>query len=150
MMFGTRESFTYQLCTACGSLQISDIPDDLSRYYPQGYYAHEIPTVTLRQRIKRPLGMLRDALMLFTGEWAFRVLRALPAVGFRIATTGCGRFARPTSHETPELPTWGVGAGPCCVVCRRLAFRTSRASIPTCTVRHPETGFASSKRGLTR
>ena len=111
MMFGTRESFTYQLCSACGSLQISDIPDDLSRYYPDGYYAHEIPTVTWRQRIKRPLGMLRDALMLFTGEWAFRVLRALPAVGFRIATNRLRPLREANLTRNTRVADVGGGSG---------------------------------------
>jgi len=40
MMFGTRENFTYFRCSSCGCLQITEIPEELSRYYPQdGYYS---------------------------------------------------------------------------------------------------------------
>jgi SAM-dependent methyltransferase len=38
MMFGTRDSFEYLECRACGTLQLTDVPD-LSRYYPDDYYA---------------------------------------------------------------------------------------------------------------
>lgn len=41
MMFGTRAAFTYFQCKSCGCLQISKIPDDLSRYYPVDYYSHQ-------------------------------------------------------------------------------------------------------------
>lgn len=39
MMFGTREEFSYYLCDHCGCLQISEIPSDLSIYYPKNYYS---------------------------------------------------------------------------------------------------------------
>jgi SAM-dependent methyltransferase len=38
MMFGTRDRFEYLECRACGTLQLSDVPD-LSRYYRDDYYA---------------------------------------------------------------------------------------------------------------
>lgn len=39
MMFGTREEFEYFQCNSCGCLQISDIPNDLGRFYPPCYYS---------------------------------------------------------------------------------------------------------------
>lgn len=39
MMFGTREEFPYFHCAHCGCLQIRDIPNDLSGYYPADYYS---------------------------------------------------------------------------------------------------------------
>lgn len=47
MMFGTRDEFTYHECTACGGLQIGEIPTDLSKYYPGDYYAYR-PTPSSR------------------------------------------------------------------------------------------------------
>ena len=38
MMFGSREEFGYVQCGTCGSLQIADVPSDLSRYYPSNRY----------------------------------------------------------------------------------------------------------------
>lgn len=39
MMFGTREQFEYFQCSNCNCLQITDIPDDLGRFYPPDYYS---------------------------------------------------------------------------------------------------------------
>ncbi|MEZ5589143.1 MAG: class I SAM-dependent methyltransferase [Sedimenticolaceae bacterium] len=39
MMYGSRETFAYVLCSHCGSLQIRDIPSDLGRYYRSDYYS---------------------------------------------------------------------------------------------------------------
>lgn len=40
MMLGTRHSFTYLECTACGCLQISEVPANLGDYYPKTYYSY--------------------------------------------------------------------------------------------------------------
>jgi hypothetical protein len=39
MMFGTREIFDYLDCSACGCMQLIDVPVDLSPFYPDGYYS---------------------------------------------------------------------------------------------------------------
>jgi SAM-dependent methyltransferase len=39
MMYGTGESFLYFKCSRCGTLQISDIPPDISKYYLPDYYS---------------------------------------------------------------------------------------------------------------
>lgn len=51
MMFGTREMFEYFMCTSCGCLQISDIPEDISRYYPKNYYSHKFAPATTRSNL---------------------------------------------------------------------------------------------------
>jgi len=38
-MFGMKDSFTYLECAACESLQITEVPENLSKYYPTKYYA---------------------------------------------------------------------------------------------------------------
>lgn len=40
MMFGFRDRFEYFQCSRCGCLQIATIPPDMSRYYPETYYAY--------------------------------------------------------------------------------------------------------------
>jgi len=37
-MYGTKEEFEYLECLECGSLQIKNVPKDLSRFYPDDYY----------------------------------------------------------------------------------------------------------------
>jgi len=49
MLLGTRETFQYVECPACGSIQITDIPADLGRYYPRAY----------RHMVARPRGLGR-------------------------------------------------------------------------------------------
>lgn len=41
MMFGFRDEFEYFECAECGCLQIKEIPNNLERYYPDNYYAHQ-------------------------------------------------------------------------------------------------------------
>jgi len=42
MLLGTRENFNYFRCSSCGCLQITEIPEDLSRFYPnENYYSFQ-------------------------------------------------------------------------------------------------------------
>jgi len=43
MMFGTRDEFLYFECPCCGCVQIAEIPQDMSAYYPNTYYSHKQP-----------------------------------------------------------------------------------------------------------
>lgn len=38
--FGTGEPFAYFECVRCGCLQVAEIPEDMSRYYPADYESH--------------------------------------------------------------------------------------------------------------
>jgi len=40
MMFGFNEEFTYFECSRCGSLQITEVPTNLEKYYPENYYSY--------------------------------------------------------------------------------------------------------------
>lgn len=40
MMFGLRHQFDYFRCSNCGCIQIKDIPDNISQYYPHDYYSY--------------------------------------------------------------------------------------------------------------
>lgn len=53
MMFGTRKEFEYFRCANCDTLQISQIPDDLSQYYPDNYYSFSPKRPSLKQRLRR-------------------------------------------------------------------------------------------------
>jgi SAM-dependent methyltransferase len=39
MMYGYRDKFEYFECGKCGCLQINDVPENLSKYYPTDYYS---------------------------------------------------------------------------------------------------------------
>jgi SAM-dependent methyltransferase len=55
MMLGTKDSFMYLECSQCGCLQISDIPSDISRYYPSEYYSYKLAFKGLLKRLRRGL-----------------------------------------------------------------------------------------------
>lgn len=52
MMFGTREEFEYFQCTECGCLQILKMPDNIERYYPANYNAHNIKMFCERNKLR--------------------------------------------------------------------------------------------------
>lgn len=39
MMFGYRDNFNYFECSKCGCLQIKEIPENITKYYPKNYFA---------------------------------------------------------------------------------------------------------------
>ena len=45
MMKGTKEEFTYILCTNCGCLQIEQVPENIEDYYYDNYYSYHIPPI---------------------------------------------------------------------------------------------------------
>lgn len=53
MMFGTREMFDYFACSACHTLQIAHIPEDLGRYYSSTQYYSFNNTAASENPLKR-------------------------------------------------------------------------------------------------
>lgn len=52
MMFGTGDQFSFFQCSRCDCLQISEIPEDMSGYYPEDYYSFSLdPRKKYRNRI---------------------------------------------------------------------------------------------------
>jgi len=77
MMFGTREVFGYFLCKSCGCLQIAEVPDDRSRYYPADYYSFgKQPARKYRNPLKRPIKRLRDRWAVLGRGWLGRIIYA--------------------------------------------------------------------------
>lgn len=59
MMFGTRANFEYFQCKSCHCLQITNVPTDLSKYYPHNYYSLQGNRATPRHMtISRPRAFL--------------------------------------------------------------------------------------------
>jgi SAM-dependent methyltransferase len=96
MQFGTREEFAYFECADCGCLQIAEVPADLARHYPSGYYSS-------RPLDERKYAGLRGALRVLPLEASlfpdtlFRraIARAFPRRHFAaLAGLGVGRSAR--------------------------------------------------------
>ena len=104
LLMGTRESFPYFQCVRCGCLQIADIPKDLGRHYPAGYYSYTgIPEV---HPLRRRLACLRSRYAISGQGWLgallyawrpfpkMRLLRRLNLTkSTRILDIGCGAGA---------------------------------------------------------
>jgi SAM-dependent methyltransferase len=102
MMLGTREEFTYGLCTSCGALQLLDVPADLGRYYPPEYYAF-----APRQRSGAVMAVrrLRNRLAIAPRG---PVARAVAALAPHAATPW---FAHVSLRRTARILDVGCGAG---------------------------------------
>ena len=106
MMFGFRDEFVYELCGACSSLQIKDIPaaSDLVKYYPKQFWSEEHfekEDGSLKKVIYPVLGFLLRARLTF----AARLLEArLPSKLFSLAV-------RYGIHQSDRVLDVGCGSG---------------------------------------
>lgn len=102
MMFGFRDRFIYFQCSKCGCLQISEIPSDMSKYYPSNYYSFALDA--RENPVKKFAKILRNNYAVFNkgiiGKFlmaGFRneSMRSLSKVRLaktsRILDVGCGR-----------------------------------------------------------
>jgi len=63
MMLGLGHEFEYFLCADCGCLQINNIPNDLSGYYPSNYYSFN--TITWKNRFLKAVLISRNKAAVF-------------------------------------------------------------------------------------
>ena len=103
MMFGYRDEFEYFKCSRCGCLQISEIPEDISKYYPANYYSYsniskkegfiyKLKNVIRYQIIKGRLGRENIISYIFSRflhryNW---LLKGLCTYDSKILDIGCG------------------------------------------------------------
>lgn len=79
MMFGTRKEYLYLECPACGCLQLMNPPDDISEYYPNGYYSFEKFRTYDNDASKKIIKNLRSAFFKVRGR---AYLHSNPGVKF--------------------------------------------------------------------
>ncbi len=101
MQFGTRDEFVYCQCSNCECLQITNPPENLSKYYPNDYFSFQI---NKEKFLKEKLNIFRDryafGLNSFIGKILFKkygeptYVGWLKAVGVnlnsKILDVGCG------------------------------------------------------------
>ena len=94
-MYGTRRQFPYFQCLACETLQISEIPESLSDYYPKQYYSFA-PTAEkglVRKLVNWASGM-REASYVLDSPVVRRVFtKLLPPVEHTLLTLASLKFA---------------------------------------------------------
>ncbi|QEG43051.1 class I SAM-dependent methyltransferase [Roseimaritima ulvae] len=113
MMFGSRLTFPYFQCAACGCLQLIEPPADPAAHYPSGgYYAYDaqpplLPATTAgRQWLKRR----RDAAILFRRGRIFSCLaRRYPNPGIADLAAMLGHH--PRAHYNMQILDVGCGSG---------------------------------------
>ncbi|HEY5551263.1 MAG TPA: class I SAM-dependent methyltransferase [Opitutaceae bacterium] len=120
MMFGTRESFAYFKCASCGCLQISEIPGDLARHYPGGYYSFRValPQTPPISATKRTLKAWRLDAALGRGNIAGRLMIALtgrPEIPKDIEDLGL--------HSADRILDVGCGNGRFLALLRHAGFQ---------------------------
>ena len=65
MMFGYREEFEYIECSKCGCLQMKNIPENLSKYYPDNYYSYEKKIYPRQNYFKRIISYKKASYFLY-------------------------------------------------------------------------------------
>ena len=67
MMYGMHDIFDYGLCDECGCLQILEIPENLSNFYPKNYYSYSAKTK--KRNLKNFLRAIKRQVILSHPEW---------------------------------------------------------------------------------
>ncbi len=105
MYIGLREEFTYFQCVNCRCIQIEEIPENMSQYYPSDYYSFNLSSES-ENVVKRAVRRQRDYYALFnrgfiggfvyrrfpSGAQQSRSLYRVSSLGkdSRILDVGCG------------------------------------------------------------
>jgi SAM-dependent methyltransferase len=103
MMFGFRDVFSYFQCSACECLQIANVPEDISKYYPNNYYSLVGEDESRYRGFRGQIRLLTLSAWVFNKTWRDRLiqkfyhpvsLRVLKDLGVnvntRILDVGCG------------------------------------------------------------
>lgn len=91
-MLGLGDQFTYLECQACGSLQISKVPNNLEIYYPKNYYSFQKlsqsnPFVRMLKRIRM---WAFQSFGIFSPIYGYWLQKLSIGKNARIADVGCG------------------------------------------------------------
>jgi len=102
MLYGLREEFSYFQCEDCGCLQIENIPENLSDYYPKDYYSfgaekgHYNPFTYIISRVRTRYAVFNKGCLgkYLYSRYPYIALRSLSRVKInrrsRILDVGCG------------------------------------------------------------
>ena len=116
MMLGYREVFRYFQCSKCKCLQICDIPNDISRYYPNNYYSYNA------QRTQ--LGKLKKLKWKIVNNYAVTNKGALGKLIYRYRPNTDLRFLHVSKIKKSDyILDVGCGAGNLLYSLKELGFQ---------------------------
>lgn len=79
MQLGLREWFDYQLCAACGSMQIASVPENLATYYPnENYYSFN---TTLKDAKPDYISIAKAKYLIYN---QFNIVGAITSIGYKM------------------------------------------------------------------
>lgn len=111
MMFGFRDVFTYFECSACGCLQIENIPEDMSRYYPNDYAVHSPLPETIGTAVRGIFKGLLDSYLVFGNNPLAGLLNSRFPGDYTVRMLTSGKF-------TKRSRILDVGCGSGVLLCR--------------------------------
>jgi SAM-dependent methyltransferase len=105
MMYGTQEPFSYFQCSVCGCVQISNIPENISEFYPTDYYSYQSNSVSAGTKAK---AVVRNDILRSTGFSSFirsKIVRRFPTIELMLYYTDLN------SDRSAAILDVGCGAG---------------------------------------
>jgi SAM-dependent methyltransferase len=118
MMLGLGDVFEYLECANCGCLQIKDIPDNLSKYYPKNYYSYEQSSYS---RLGSYLRSRRTAYKLY-GASIIGMWMSMLAGDYSSRSRHNGWFSRAGISRESRILDVGCGSGKLLRRLRELGF----------------------------
>lgn len=119
MMFGYRDLFEYLECKKCGCLQLKQIPDNLSKYYPPEYYSlfQHLQTPNRLNRLKEFVEAKRNYYAVFRHSFIGRVIYFLKPNLFLSSLSNIN-----LNLDSPILDV-GCGSGSLLYILKKIGFR---------------------------
>jgi len=123
MWFGSGETFAYELCADCGSLQLAGIPPNLGHYYPPEYFAAWDRSPGRVQRFRKRLAAVRNWCLLFAPGPMYSLLLNLPMLGSRSRIHPLASLRSRLRDRSASIADVGGGTGELLGALRSLGFR---------------------------
>jgi 2-polyprenyl-3-methyl-5-hydroxy-6-metoxy-1,4-benzoquinol methylase len=117
---GFKDAFSYFECSECGCLQIAEVPNDLSKYYPRTYYSFRSVSFPKTTRTRRYLRRKRYETGLFgKGGLVGKLLYfILPSEWLRVYS-----LAQISLTAESRILDVGCGSGDLLYIFRELGFK---------------------------
>ncbi len=123
MCFGSGETFGYELCSACGSLQIANVPTDLPSYYPPEYFTALERPPGVGQQVRKALATIRTWGVLFGPRPLYWCLLHLPLVAAGSRNHPLTSLRSRLKARGARIVDVGGGSGELLRALRSLGFR---------------------------